>query len=77
MAWEIKGDLIMDGQKLVGSIVGHSHGCRVEILWSARGGDLSYPKRGACATRLECEAFVRGAEQMLQRWHSIEETEAS
>lgn len=77
MTWEIRKadethDLIMDGDRLSGSIVAANHGLyRVEILWSGRGGDLRYTAKSKQAA----EAFVKGVEQMLDRWGSGPEPE--
>jgi hypothetical protein len=70
MPWDIKraGDggvdwLIMDGNRLRGSIHHAEPVFRVEIPWSGRGGDITFsgPTLGHACT------FVRGVEAVFNR----------
>ena len=70
MPWDIKragdgGDhwLIMDGNRLRGTIHKVEPVFRVEIPWSGRGGDITY----SSATLGHACTFVRGVEAVFDR----------
>lgn len=67
MSLRIEGDgdekLILDGQRLAGSIVRHGTGWRVEVLWRGPGGDMIYKAASLHAAM----AFLAGVDEMLKR----------
>jgi hypothetical protein len=68
MPWDIRKTaddtwVIMDGNRVCGSIVDHGSTFRVEVPWSGKGGDIVH----SAPTLGHAGAFVHGVEAMFER----------